>query len=88
MMCSTVLSRGFSSIHTAAKVAVCTSSFAYDDGRRPQFEIQYDKAVVAVGEQPATFGVKGVKEHCFFMKGEREQKTCVGTGAALAGRCY
>ncbi|EFJ45750.1 hypothetical protein VOLCADRAFT_63330 [Volvox carteri f. nagariensis] len=33
-----------------------------------QMQIQYDKAVVAVGEQPATFGVPGVKEHCFFMK--------------------
>ena len=31
-------------------------------------QIQYDKAVIAVGEQPATFGVKGVREHCFFMK--------------------
>lgn len=27
-----------------------------------------DILVVAVGEQPATFGVKGVEEHCYFMK--------------------
>jgi hypothetical protein len=113
---------------SAAKIAVCSSAFTYDDGRRPTFEvcvwlgsarhahvhthscthmrsmpgvrshsymgpaahalakcararcgthtvihtqIEYDKAIVAVGEQPATFGVKGVREHCFFMKGER-----------------
>ncbi|PNW83287.1 hypothetical protein CHLRE_05g232200v5 [Chlamydomonas reinhardtii] len=66
--CVTYLEAECDSLDPHTKVAVCTSSFAYDDGRRPQFEIQYDKAVVAVGEQPATFGVKGVKEHCFFMK--------------------
>jgi NADH:ubiquinone reductase (non-electrogenic) len=38
------------------------------DGRRPEFEIEYDTLVVAVGEQPATFGVPGVAEHAFFMK--------------------
>ncbi|EFJ45820.1 hypothetical protein VOLCADRAFT_105834 [Volvox carteri f. nagariensis] len=66
--CVTYLEAQCETLDPEAKVAVCTSSFAYDDGRRPQFEIQYDKAVVAVGEQPATFGVPGVKEHCFFMK--------------------
>lgn len=50
------------------KVAYCTSAVAFEDGRRPQFEIPYDMVVVAVGEQPATFGVPGVADHCFFMK--------------------
>ena len=31
-------------------------------------QIQYDVAVVAVGEQPATFNVPGVRENCYFMK--------------------
>jgi NADH:ubiquinone reductase (non-electrogenic) len=56
-------------------VAYCTSSVAFEDGRRPQFEIAYDIAVVAVGEAPATFGVPGVAEHCYFMK---EVSDCVG----------
>eukprot|EP00877_Chromochloris_zofingiensis_P010276 jgi/Chrzof1/5501/Cz16g05180.t1 len=57
------------------KVAYCTSSVAFEDGHRPVFEIPYDTAVVAVGEQPATFGVPGVEKHCYFMK---EIGDCVG----------
>ena len=33
-----------------------------------QFEVPYDILVCAHGEQPATFGVKGVEEYAFFMK--------------------
>lgn len=66
--CVTYLEAECDELDPNAKVAVCTSSLAYDDGRRPCFEIQYDVAVVAVGEQPATFGVPGVREHCYFMK--------------------
>ncbi|KAG2487510.1 hypothetical protein HYH03_013928 [Edaphochlamys debaryana] len=66
--CVTFLEAECNELDPHAKVAVCTSSIAYPDGRKPQFEIQYDKAVVAVGEQIATLGVPGVKEHCFFMK--------------------
>ncbi|GIL85463.1 hypothetical protein Vretifemale_13975, partial [Volvox reticuliferus] len=66
--CVTYLEAECNSLDPEAKLAVCTSQFALDDGRRPQFEIQYDKAVVAIGEQPATFGVPGVREYCFFMK--------------------
>ena len=50
------------------RVASCTSAVAYESGRRPTFEVPFDVLVVAVGEQPATFGVPGVAEHCFFMK--------------------
>ena len=32
---------------------------------RAEFEVPYDILVVAVGEQPATFGIPGVDEHCF-----------------------
>ncbi|GLC47157.1 hypothetical protein PLESTB_001387100 [Pleodorina starrii] len=66
--CVTYLEAECDNLDPNTKIAICTSSIAYEDGRRPQFEIQYDKAVVAVGEQPATFGVPGVREHCFFMK--------------------
>jgi len=55
-------------IDTTRKVASCTSAFKYDNGVQPQFEVPYDILVVAVGEQPATFGVPGVRENCFFMK--------------------
>ena len=34
----------------------------------PRSQVPYDLLVVAVGEQPATFGVPGVSEHCYFMK--------------------
>ena len=39
---------------------------SYSDGEA--FELEYDVVVVAVGEQPATFGVKGVEENCVFLK--------------------
>jgi NADH dehydrogenase FAD-containing subunit len=31
-------------------------------------ELSYDKLVIAVGARPATFGIKGVEEHAFFLK--------------------
>lgn len=33
-----------------------------------ELEISYDKLVIAVGSQPNTFGIPGVKEHGLFMK--------------------
>lgn len=51
-------------------------------------QIQYDKAVVAVGEQAATFGVKGVKENCFFMKGgSGRSPPTLPHGGALCRAC-
>ncbi|KAL6979081.1 Internal alternative NAD(P)H-ubiquinone oxidoreductase A1, mitochondrial [Sarracenia purpurea var. burkii] len=32
------------------------------------FEISYDKLVIAGGAQPSTFGIKGVKEHAIFLR--------------------
>lgn len=57
------------------KVALCTSSVQFESGLRPEFEIPYDVAVIAVGEKPATFGVPGVEQYCYFMK---EIEDCVG----------
>jgi hypothetical protein len=50
------------------KVALCMASVAHESGQKPEFEISWDRLVMAVGEQTATFGVPGVEEHCFFMK--------------------
>jgi NADH:ubiquinone reductase (non-electrogenic) len=55
-------------IDLEGKVVYCTSKNCYEDGFRPEFQIPYDILVVAVGEQPATFGIPGVEEHCYFMK--------------------
>eukprot|EP00882_Tetradesmus_deserticola_P001020 GHRQ01001105.1.p1 GENE.GHRQ01001105.1~~GHRQ01001105.1.p1 ORF type:complete len:649 (+),score=345.14 GHRQ01001105.1:241-2187(+) len=65
---ATYLEASCEKIDPDKKVAYCTAAVAFEDGRRPQFEIEYDMVVVAVGEQPATFGVPGVAEHCYFMK--------------------
>ncbi|KAK9844058.1 hypothetical protein WJX81_003133 [Elliptochloris bilobata] len=50
------------------KTALCVSSVAYQGGRKPHFQINYDLVVVAVGEQSATFGVPGVAKYGFFIK--------------------
>ena len=55
------------SVDLVNKVAVCQSS-ASEGSFRPRFEVPYDILVVAVGEEPATFGVPGVSDYCFFMK--------------------
>lgn len=36
------------------------------------FRMQYDHLVVSVGSVNNTFGVTGVREHCFFFKGVRD----------------
>ncbi|KAI9123788.1 hypothetical protein K1719_005088 [Acacia pycnantha] len=33
-----------------------------------QFQVAYDKLVIAAGAEPSTFGTKGVKEHAFFLR--------------------
>ncbi|KAK7252191.1 hypothetical protein RIF29_35974 [Crotalaria pallida] len=33
-----------------------------------QFKVAYDKLVIASGAEPLTFGIKGVKEHAFFLR--------------------
>ncbi|KAJ6999727.1 internal alternative NAD(P)H-ubiquinone oxidoreductase A1 [Populus alba x Populus x berolinensis] len=33
-----------------------------------QFRVAYDKLVIAAGAEPLTFGIKGVKEHAFFLR--------------------
>jgi len=33
-----------------------------------KFTISYDKLVIALGSQPSTFGIQGVKEHAFFLR--------------------
>ena len=43
-------------------------------------QVPYDVLVVSVGERPATFGVPGVREHCYFMKEVGLGSVCVGDG--------
>ncbi|GER53046.1 internal alternative NAD(P)H-ubiquinoneoxidoreductase A1 [Striga asiatica] len=33
-----------------------------------RFKVAYDKLVIASGSEPLTFGIKGVKEHAFFLR--------------------
>lgn len=33
-----------------------------------QCKVAYDKLVIASGAEPSTFGIKGVKEHAFFLR--------------------
>lgn len=33
-----------------------------------QFKVAYDKLVIGSGAEPLTFGIKGVKEHAFFLR--------------------
>ncbi|KAL2456827.1 Internal alternative NAD(P)H-ubiquinone oxidoreductase A1 [Abeliophyllum distichum] len=33
-----------------------------------RFKVSYDKLVIASGAEPLTFGIKGVKEHAFFLR--------------------
>ena len=56
------------SIDVLGKVATCQSVIADGNGNYRTFDVPYDTLVIAVGEKPASFGVPGVKEHCFFMK--------------------
>jgi NADH:ubiquinone reductase (non-electrogenic) len=57
-----------SGVDLQAKIAKCTSVIADGSGKKREFEVPYSTLVVSVGEQPASFGVPGVKDHCFFMK--------------------
>ncbi|XP_047311371.1 internal alternative NAD(P)H-ubiquinone oxidoreductase A1, mitochondrial-like [Impatiens glandulifera] len=39
-----------------------------DDNKPYRFKVAYDKLVIAAGSEPLTFGIKGVKEHAFFLR--------------------
>ena len=45
------------------KFITCTATDLND-----RFTVEYDHLVIAVGAEPATFGIPGVKENAFFMK--------------------
>jgi NADH:ubiquinone reductase (non-electrogenic) len=40
----------------------------HDNYRNKDFEVPYDYLVIAVGTTPNTFNIKGVKEHCNFLR--------------------
>lgn len=56
-------------LDTQRKTALCRPAIALPSGELgPTFEIAYDVAVLAPGEQSATLGVPGVAEHSFYLK--------------------
>lgn len=58
-----------SRVNVAEKFVMCESSrLVATNVARLRFRVPYEHLVVAVGEQPATFGVPGVRDHAFFMK--------------------
>ncbi|KAF3451547.1 hypothetical protein FNV43_RR07642 [Rhamnella rubrinervis] len=56
-------------INTDKHEVYCES---FSNGSLPQdpyqFKVAYDKLVIAAGAEPLTFGIKGVKEHAFFLR--------------------
>lgn len=59
---ATFLQANCDKINLAEKTLSCT------DIRGQSLELAYDAIVIAVGAEPATFGIPGVKEHATFMK--------------------
>lgn len=60
-MCCGCLQAECTNIDLNRKIATCTSAIVDSSGSRRRFEIPYSKLIVSVGEQPASFGVPGVK---------------------------
>lgn len=56
-----------SEIDTENKLIHCKSSQKATKDTQP-FRVPYDYLVVSVGMEPNTFGIPGVKEHCYFLK--------------------
>jgi NADH dehydrogenase FAD-containing subunit len=50
------------------RVVHCTGIQCDDTCEIAEFEVPYDRLVVAVGSSVNTFGIPGVKEHCSFLK--------------------
>jgi hypothetical protein len=55
-------------IDAANKKVVCRDASSFSCKGKEEFELDYDYLVVAVGATSNTFGTKGVKEHCLFLK--------------------
>lgn len=57
------------SIHVNCQQVYCEAVTNGGLSREPyQFKVAYDKLVIAAGAEPTTFGIKGVKEHAFFLR--------------------
>lgn len=46
----------------------CRCAPAFDEEELPEFDVDYDLLVLALGCEPNTFGTPGVEEHVVFMK--------------------
>lgn len=56
-------------IDTSKHEVYCKTTDNVGSAQSPyQFKVAYDKLVIASGADPLTFGIKGVKEHAFFLR--------------------
>lgn len=56
-------------IYTSCQQVYCETVNNGGLPREPyRFKVAYDKLVIAAGSEPLTFGIKGVKEHAFFLR--------------------
>ncbi|KAJ7549001.1 hypothetical protein O6H91_07G036000 [Diphasiastrum complanatum] len=55
-------------IDAANKTASCRDMSDVHVKGKEDFTLEYDLLVIALGAQPNTFGIPGVKEHCHFLK--------------------
>lgn len=71
--CMPARSNYFEAEATAIDAAACTVACETVvcqgvECERRTFDVPYDVCIVAVGAAPNTFGVRGVREHCLFLK--------------------
>lgn len=52
----------------AKNQVACTLNLPPSSSSTPTFDLQFDHLIIAVGSYSNTFGIKGVKEHAFFLK--------------------
>lgn len=58
--CATYIEASVQELDVHKKVATCVPAARQPDGSEgPPFDVHYDTAFLAVGEQPASFGVAG-----------------------------
>lgn len=57
-------------------------------GRALQVEVPYDQLVIAVGAEPATFNIPGVREHCMFIKEVDDGEACVACSKGVSVASY
>jgi NADH dehydrogenase FAD-containing subunit len=57
-----------SAVDFATQTIECTAEYSGHKSSRVNVSVDYDQLVVAVGAEPATFNIPGVREKCMFIK--------------------